>query len=147
MPARAKPQMHMDDRIIDDHALELLLEERERLKQGAADFRTADKATKDKLRGIETPVPFRVGRFVIDRKKTPAKSVAFETEEGYRLSIDTVDGSPAEGPPEGDPAALRHEIDGHIAAVQEAGAVVEPGTEAEAAADAEAWSKVRRDEE
>jgi len=87
MATRARPQIHMDDNIINDPELERMLEEREEIKRGIADYRKLDKEVKNKLRSIETPTPYRVGRFVINSHVMPGKEVAFETQDSIRLTI------------------------------------------------------------
>ena len=76
---KTRAQIHMDDNIIRDEELEQLLEDRQ-----------ADKKAKDKIRSMETPTPYRVGRFIIAKQAVAAKSVAFETTESSRLTIKTV---------------------------------------------------------
>jgi len=90
---KARPQIHMDDTIVENPELEKLLEERQALKESVASYRKADKAAKDKIRSLETPTPYRVGRFIISKQAVPAKSVAFETTEGSRFTIKTIDGT------------------------------------------------------
>lgn len=85
--AKTQAQIGMEDKVIDDPALEKMLEERQELKQGVADYRVKDKAAKQKIAGIETEGPFRVGRFIISRNPVPAKAVSFETGESIRLNI------------------------------------------------------------
>ena len=77
----------MDETILENPELLELLEERQALKESVASYRKADKAAKDAIRLIETPTPYRVGRFVISRQPVPAKSVSFETTEGERFTI------------------------------------------------------------
>ena len=90
MGPKTKPQLHMDDNILDNPALEQLLESREELKQGAKDFRAADKAAKDMIRGIEAPTPYRVGRFIVDKGVVEAQTVEFERPEGFKFTIKAV---------------------------------------------------------
>lgn len=84
---RTRPQISMDDTILENPELEDLLEKRQALKESVASFRKADKAAKDAIRSIDTPTPYRVGRFIISKKDVPAKSVAFETADGLRITI------------------------------------------------------------
>lgn len=84
---RARPQIHMDETILENAGLEKLLEERQTLKASVASYRKADKEAKDAIRLIETPTPYRVGRFVISKKDMPAKQVSFETADGLRITI------------------------------------------------------------
>ena len=90
---KARPQIHMDDKIVEDAELERLLEERQALKESVSSYRKADQAAKDKIRSMETQTPYRVGRFIISKQAVPAKSVAFETTEGSRFTIKTIDGT------------------------------------------------------
>ncbi len=85
--AKTQPQHELGETVVENTEVLALLEERETLKEGAASYRTADKAAKGALAGMEAKVPFRIGRFVIDRKPTAARSVSFETAAGVRLSI------------------------------------------------------------
>lgn len=87
---RARPQIHMDDNIVENPELEKLLEERQELKESVSEYKKADKAAKDKIRSIEEPTPYRVGRFIISKQAVPAKSIAFETTEGSRVTIKTI---------------------------------------------------------
>jgi hypothetical protein len=81
----------MDETKIDNPALEKLLEERQELKQGVADYRAKDKEAKKIIAGVEAPSPFRVGRFVISRDKVAPREVSFETAESVRLNIKLAD--------------------------------------------------------
>lgn len=87
MTTKTRPQIHMDDTILEDAELEKMLEERQELKPAVADFKKADKNVKERIRKIETPTPYRVGRFVISSQPIPAKSVAFEAEAATRITI------------------------------------------------------------
>ena len=87
---RAKTQIHMDETILENAELEKLLEERQTLKESVSEYRKADKEAKDAIRLIETPTPYRVGRFVISKKDVPGKPVAFETQDSLRITIKTV---------------------------------------------------------
>ena len=86
MPKK-QAQVGFDDTIIQDPELEQLLEKREAMKQEAAGYRKVDKEAKAKIAAIDTPMPYRVGRFLIAKQKVPAKTVSFETDEGTRISI------------------------------------------------------------
>lgn len=87
MATKVKNQISMYDNIVDDKELEEILEDREQLKQSVSEFRKTDKKAKDKIRSIETPTPYRVGRFIISKQIVPPKSVTFETSESFRFSI------------------------------------------------------------
>jgi len=92
MATKLKAQIHMEDNIVQNDDLEALLEDRQEKKQSAADYRKVDKKAKEKLATIQTPKPFRIGRFIIAEQKVDAKHVEFESGETVRLSIKTVDG-------------------------------------------------------
>ena len=85
--AKDKPQHELGETVVENTELLALLEERETLKQGKADYEAANKRAKEMLAGIETPAPFRVGRFVISRQATAPKTVSFDTPAGFRLNI------------------------------------------------------------
>lgn len=87
MSPKPKPQSHMDETVIEDAELEKVLEDRQALKESVAQYRKLDKQAKEKLRSIETPTPFRVGRFVISRQVSKPRLVEFQTEEGLRFTI------------------------------------------------------------
>ena len=85
--AKAQPQHGLGETVVENTELLALLEERETLSQGKRDYNAKDKEAKAMLAGIEAKTPFRVGRFVISRQTTPAKTVSFETPAGFRLNI------------------------------------------------------------
>ena len=87
MSGKVDEQTSMDETVIENEELEQLLEERQDLKQSVSDFRQKDKAAKTIIQGIETPTPFRVGRFVIKRSAVAEKSVSFETQASFRFDI------------------------------------------------------------
>lgn len=87
MVTKVAAQIHMDDNIVENAELEELLEARQELKESVSEYRKADKSAKDKIRSIEAPTPFRVGRFLISKRDIPAKSVSFETTEGSGFTI------------------------------------------------------------
>jgi len=90
MATKEKAQISMDDTIVDDPDLEKLLEERQELKVHVSEYRKTDKAAKDKIRSIETPSPYRVGRFVITKLTTESKQVSFESLGGIRFNIKAI---------------------------------------------------------
>jgi len=92
MATKMKAQIHMEDNIVKDDALEALLEDRQEKKQSASDYRKADKKAKDKIGTIQTAKPFRCGRFIIAESKTEAGHVEFDKSGGTRLTIKTIDG-------------------------------------------------------
>ena len=87
MGPKTQAQVGFDDKIVENPELEALLEKREEQKEHAAAYRKADKEAKEKIATVATPMPYRVGRFLIDKQTVPAKSVSFETDEGIRVSI------------------------------------------------------------
>lgn len=91
MTTKVKAQIGMDDTILENPELDKLLEERQVLKKSASEFRKADKAAKDKIQTIQTPMPYRVGRFIISKKPVAAKDVKFQTADGTRVDIKAVD--------------------------------------------------------
>ena len=93
MATKVRAQISMDDKVVDNPELEQLLEERQELKQSVSDYHKADKKTKAKIQTVQTPLPYRVGRFIIGKQNVAAKSVAFETGETNRITIKTVDES------------------------------------------------------
>jgi len=87
MVTKTRPQISMDETILDNPELEQLLEDRQKLKESVASYRKADKEAKDKIRSIDTPTPYRVGRFVISKRDISAKSVSFETQASFSFII------------------------------------------------------------
>lgn len=87
MVTKKRPQSHMDDVIVKDAELEKLLEKRESLKESAAEYRKSDKEAKNKMKSIETPTPYRVGRFIIDRHDTSGRHVEFDVQSSFRFDI------------------------------------------------------------
>ena len=87
MVTKTRTQIHMDEAIVENPELEKMLEDRQELKQSVAEFRKVDKDVKDKIGSIGTPTPYRVGRFVIDKRDISAKSVAFETQASFSFTI------------------------------------------------------------
>lgn len=84
---KAKAQISMDEKVIDDPELEKELEERQELKYSVGEYRKRDKSVKGKLREIKENYPFRVGRFVISKSVNNPRSVSFETSESIRYNI------------------------------------------------------------
>lgn len=87
MGPKLEPQSYMEDTIVEDADLEKMLEERQELKQSVAAYSKLNKDVKAKLSSIETPTPFRVGRFVINRSVTEGCHVEFDAAGGFRFSI------------------------------------------------------------
>lgn len=87
MVTKVRPQIHMEDTIIEDKELLELLERRQSLKVGATNYRKADKEAKGKVSAMQDKMPFRVGRFIIKKQPVSSRSVSFEVNEGTRISI------------------------------------------------------------
>ena len=81
MVTKVKAWIHLEDKVMDNPELEKVLEERQELKQSVSDYRKADKKAKAEIQKVQTPLPFRIGRFIIGKQVMPPKSVAFETGE------------------------------------------------------------------
>ena len=90
MASKVAAQIGMDDKWIKDPELEELLEKRQELKAGVSEYRKADKDAKDKLKEVQTPVPFRIGRFIINKSERQAKEVSFEVGPSSSLNIKLV---------------------------------------------------------
>ena len=84
---RTKAQSHMDETILDKPELEKMLDERQELKESVSAYNKLSKEVKAKLKAIDAPSPFRIGRFVIKRESVPAREVAFDTEATMRFTI------------------------------------------------------------
>ncbi len=91
MTSKKRAQIGMEDRVVSNSELLTLLEERETLKEGAKAFRAKDKHTKDTIKGLDEPMPYRVGRFLIDKTERPARSVSFETNASVGIKISRAD--------------------------------------------------------
>ncbi len=87
MPTKERTQIHMDETLVENPELEKELEERQELKSSVTEYNKLNKSVKEKIRSIETPAPFRVGRFVISRHQVPAKEVSFETQASFSFTI------------------------------------------------------------
>jgi hypothetical protein len=92
MAAKVKAQISMEDNIVDNPELLKLLEDRQEKKQSASEYRKADKAARDAISKITTPMPYRVGKFIISKQEVAAKTVEFETGATERIAIKTIDG-------------------------------------------------------
>ena len=79
-------QIGLEDVVVSDAETEALLEQRENLKGGGRAYRKADKEAKTRIATIDTPPPYRVGRFLIERRITPARSV--DVREGSHITIE-----------------------------------------------------------
>lgn len=91
MATKTKAQIHMDDKILDNPELLRLLEDRQELKRGVSEYRAMDKKAKAMIATIQTPTPYRVGRFIISIQSVSAKSVSFDTAAGSHFTIKTID--------------------------------------------------------
>lgn len=95
MTARPQAQIELGEQIIENAELEQALEARETAREAVAAARKiydeADTAAKAAIAELDLDGPARCGRFVIRELDVAARSVAFETEPGTRLSISVVD--------------------------------------------------------
>lgn len=91
MVTKAKPQIGLEDKIVTNPELLALLEDRQERKTQAKEYRAVDKKAKEAINALNEVPPYRIGRFLISRETVKAKTVAFETNEGSRVSIKTVD--------------------------------------------------------
>lgn len=96
MALRAVPQMALDETTVEDAKLEAALESRQRSKAEASDARAeyskADEHARSLLAQLELDEgPVRIGRFRIERKRSEARSVSFETEAKERIAIALVE--------------------------------------------------------
>lgn len=93
MPARPVSQLGIDERRFDDavveNALELRQKERESLSAARMRFEEAHKSAEAALERLELPTGAvaRVGRFRIERRHIPPRSVAFESKATDRIRI------------------------------------------------------------
>ena len=84
---KERSQVGFEDQWVKNPELEALLEKRQELKQGASDYRKADKEAKGKLKTEQTPVPYRIGRFVITKSERQAHEVNFQVDASSAISI------------------------------------------------------------
>jgi hypothetical protein len=100
MVATASGQLAIDETVVENKPLEDLLEARQRsrddLAMARADFREAhtqaEAAVTEAFGEIDGETVYRVGRFRIEKKVTPARTVSFETEQKERLAIGLAEG-------------------------------------------------------
>lgn len=98
MSAKENPQTAMDEREIASGDLERTLEKRQTLKEAVAEarkeYREADEAAKTMLAefALADGEVARCGRFRIEKKAVPPRSVSFETAPTSRLRIDVREG-------------------------------------------------------
>ena len=91
MGTKAKAQIGMDGKFVHDDELEELLEKRQSLKEGVAEYRQADKEARKKIGTITVETPYRCGRFIIEESMTQPGHVEFDKAGGSRLKIKTAD--------------------------------------------------------
>jgi hypothetical protein len=92
-------QLGIDEKHVDDPAVEQALEERELARQGKSaatlTFRQAHDRAKDLIERLELPeedgAVVRVGRFRISRRLVKGGARSFETNDRIQLSIGLVD--------------------------------------------------------
>jgi hypothetical protein len=93
MPARATPQLALDERAINHADLEAALKRRMRAQDDKAEaqtvFQTADDEVKGYLAKIDLPVDsaIRVGEFRITKTHREGQPVSFERKASDRISI------------------------------------------------------------
>ena len=98
MPVKAKAQGSFDEQVLQDADLEQRLERRERAKVEAGalgkTYRDLDTEVKGEILKMnhEGPVNLRCGRFIIEVKPRPSRSVSFETKPGTRVNIKAPEG-------------------------------------------------------
>lgn len=85
--ARVRPQIHMDDKVIEDAELSQLLEDREEAKKAASEYKAVDKKTKAKIMSMEQQPPYRIGRFIITKRQVEGRHVEFDTDSVPRIDI------------------------------------------------------------
>lgn len=93
MAIRDQDQLALDETLIEDEALEALLEERLRRKVIADEtrksFEEKSEEAKVEIERLELPAgaAVRIGRFRLTRTETPARTVSFESAPSSRVSI------------------------------------------------------------
>jgi hypothetical protein len=98
MPVKAKAQGSFDEKVLEDADLEQRLERRERAKVevGALGktYRDLDTEVKGEILKMnhEGPTTLRCGRFIIEVKPRPSRSVSFETKPGTKVNIRAPEG-------------------------------------------------------
>lgn len=97
MAVAAQPQTSLYETTIDDADLEKALEARQKLREAASTanalFKEADEKAKAAILGLDlgSDAPVRVGWFVLTRKMSKPRSVAFETEAKISTKITVID--------------------------------------------------------
>src|SRR5262245_17244647 len=96
MPAQHEDQLAMDERRLEDRALEDALENRLELRLALAEARTgsreADAAAALLLRDVDLSEPVRIGRFRITKQVRAARAVAFEVGPSDRVIVELYTG-------------------------------------------------------
>lgn len=96
MPVADTPQTSIYETTIDNDVVEAALEQREAHRQKKSEanalFKEADDRVKAAIANLDLgqDAPVRIGRFVITRTMTKAKSVSFETDAKVRYRIGTI---------------------------------------------------------
>ena len=85
--AKDSPQIGLEETIVENEEVERMLDERQDLKPEVQRYNNLNKELKEKLNGIETPTPYRIGRYIISRSTTEGRHVEFDTSGGTRYSI------------------------------------------------------------
>lgn len=90
---KAVDQLAIDETVVDNAELEALLEQRESKREVVSAARAAYAEVHEEAVGkfnelkLEDGAVIRVGRFRIEKRATPPRSVAFETEAKSRFVI------------------------------------------------------------
>ena len=87
MAGKERPQAGLEDRIVHNEELEKMLDDRQDLKESVKEHNKLTKDIKDMLKRIEEPMPFRIGRFVIDGHTSEGHHIEFDTQASFRFSI------------------------------------------------------------
>jgi hypothetical protein len=96
--ARAKDQLALDERVVNDKDLEQALEDRLKAADNRAEVNAVYKrhdrevrAMLDKMDELSVDQPLRIGRFRITKTIREATHVEFDTEPKERVSIALID--------------------------------------------------------
>lgn len=100
MAVETRGQLAIDETLVEDDELEAALERRQTARDDHGETRrafeeahaAAEAALKAKFGELEDDQVYRVGRFRIEKKITPARTVSFVTDSKERLSIGLADG-------------------------------------------------------
>lgn len=88
-----EPQTATDERVLDSDALEEALEQRENRKNSMRELRRQFKEADERARALIGEFDLqegevgRVGKFRIEKKVMPGRTVSFETDPKARISI------------------------------------------------------------